>query len=347
MRMPAGGLWPPFALSRETWFLISLGVLSTVALCVLGHPGYWARPDVVAPALALDLVLGVPLLGYVFLVRGREGQRWLLLPLLGLGLGLARWWIPQSHQAFSDELRALFAWSELILLGYLAGRTVRMRCEYRRLRPQRPRVEALRGALIGVLGPRLGSAVHMEVSALWYATRFLEKEVASRPGETRFHLHRRGGYPAVLGALLLLVLMETTIAHLLLARWSSAAAWISTGLGAYSALWLWGDYHAARLNPVVATERGLDLTVGLRWSASVPWAWIGGIRDRAPDGSSQRMTLMGEADFFIELTAPVEVRGPFGIVRTAHNLGVGVEDPAALRLAITGRVPATRPQERT
>jgi hypothetical protein len=51
---------------------------------------------------------------------------------------------------------------------------------------------------------------------------------------------------AIVCIVALILLVETTVPHLLLQRWSALAAWIFTGLSLYSLLWLTGDYYAIR-----------------------------------------------------------------------------------------------------
>lgn len=329
--------WP----SAEASFLVSASLLLTAALTVLAQPGYWQKPEVVAPALTIDLALGLPVLGYLFLVRGGKRGRWILAPLAVLGLSLARWWIPDAHQDPSRGLRPLFVTAEAVLTLCLVTRVGGIVHEYVRLRDlRRSRPDALREALGQVLGRRLGGALFTEVSALWYATRLFQPARAAGQAVGRFPGHRRNGYPAVLGAILLLVGVETSVAHLLLGLWSPKAAWLSTILGIYSGIWLLGDYHAARLNPTSVNDHELTLNVGLRWHTVLAWSDIVGIHDDDPADASLRMTMFGAPDFWLELARPVRVLGPFGIVREARAVGVAVDAPSELRALIAER---TRP----
>jgi len=150
--------------------------------------------------------------------------------------------------------------------------------------------------------------------------------------------HRRNGYATLLGVFLFLIVLESSITHLLLWFWKPALAWWATALGLYSVLWLLGDYHAARLNPASASDDALVLNAGLRWHATLPWSEIVAIHDHRPCGPAQRMTLLGAPDFWLEVREPVRVAGPFGILRTARFLGVGVDEPDELRALIGERL---------
>ena len=179
---------------------------------------------------------------------------------------------------------------------------------------------------------------------IWYATRFRADPPAPPDGVRHYAVHRRNGYPAVVGILLVIIAVETAVAHLLLGLWTPIAAWISTTLGIYSAIWVWGDFHAARLNPIASSEGGLNLRVGLRWNTAVSWSDIVAIHDREPESDGEaasrnlRLTLFGAPDFWIELREPTRVVGPMGIKRSARYLGIGADAPAELREEISGRI---------
>jgi hypothetical protein len=250
----------------------------------------------------------------------------------------------------SAGMKWLLVVAELALTVYAVTRVRRVVSEYRRLRAaERSPMDATREALREVLGVRLGGVLFTELSALWYAARLWRSEPEESPGGRHFAGHRRNSYPVVLGAFLILILIETSIAHLLLRQWSLTAAWVSTALGIYAGVWLMGDYHAARLNPSTATDHALTLNVGLRWHAVIAWPDVAGVHDRKPADRSQRMTLLGAPDFWLELERPVRVFGPFGIVRDVRAVGVGVDAPSQLRelirerMSSNDRVPAEVP----
>ena len=51
----------------------------------------------------------------------------------------------------------------------------------------------------------------------------------------------------------------------------------------------------------------------------------------AADERPLSFVFFGKPDFWVELRRPLQVRGIFGITRTTRWLGVGADDPAALR----------------
>lgn len=144
----------------------------------------------------------------------------------------------------------------------------------------------------------------------------------------------------MLGAIIMAVLVETAVVHLLVSLWIGWVAWILTISGLSSILWLLRDFNAARLNPSVVTESGLELRTGLRWRADLDWTEIVGIHDTPPEEESVTMTLLGQPDFWLECRQPNVVHGVFGIERSVKFIGLGVDDPIEFRTAIQARIPS-------
>jgi len=327
-------------MSPEALFVISATFLSTAILSILALPDFWENANVMVPAVTIDLSIGLPVVGYFFLVRTRRVGSWVLIPLFLLGPVLVQWWIPESRRDLPGTLElAAVLFEGGLLLAFLL-RVRRIRRLYRVEQHRQPySLDAMRVAVDRVMGRRVGGAVFSEVSALWYGFAGWGRRSSDRPAGEVFSGHRRNGYPALLGAFLLIVLVETAAVHLLVSLWLGPVAWVLTALGIYSMVWLLGDFHAARLNPSFLTESHLHLRTGLRWSADIPLADIVGVHDAPPAGKVVRMTMFGAPDFWLECAEPTVVAGVFGIQRRVRFIGVGVDDPAGFRNAIGSRRP--------
>ena len=208
-------------------------------------------------------------------------------------------------------------------------------------------VDALRIALTTTMGRRVGALIFGEVSVLFYAFGWWTRRGGGNPMGETYPGHRRNAYPAILGAVLMAVVVETAVLHLLLSLWIGWVAWIPTGLGIYSAAWLLGDFQAARLNPSLLTDSRLHLRTGLRWQADLDRTEIVGIHDEIPSEKNVKMTLLGAPDFWIECREPVVVHGLFGIERPVRFIGIGVDDPEKFRYEIQAGHPAGDPSDGT
>ncbi|MBT8403221.1 MAG: hypothetical protein KJP18_05135, partial [Gemmatimonadetes bacterium] len=245
-------------------FLVSAGLLLTAALLILRLPAYALSPQALAPALAIDLMVGLPFLGYLFLVRTGAADILVLAPLLVTGIVLAEWWIPDAHLDLSGWGATIALVAEALVVITLLLRARAIRGDYRRMLPDHvlPR-DAFRAALANILGGRLATVVASEFGAFWYATAGWRRPRGPARGHA-FSVHTRNGYPALLGALMMAVVAETVAVHLVVSRWSVGVAWVLTALSVYSGIWLLGDLLAARHNPTVLTDDDLHLRLGLR-----------------------------------------------------------------------------------
>jgi hypothetical protein len=152
----------------------------------------------------------------------------------------------------------------------------------------------------------------------------------SRPEPGTLSVHRRSGWTAVCVAVLFISLPETAGLHLLIARWSTSAAWVATALGAYGVVWLLGDLRALQLRGVTVSDGLLRIRIGVRREADVPLSSIAAIEDGAAPGA-ERLAVLGAPVLTLRLREPIEVRPLFGKARRASALALQVDDPAALR----------------
>lgn len=123
--------------------------------------------------------------------------------------------------------------------------------------------------------------------------------------------------------------------HLLIALWSPVAAWLLTALSLYTVLWLIGDYRAVRLRPTLLHDGALEVRVGMRWNRRLPPAGVHAVRPAPASplpGSTPgylNASVVGSPNLLLELTGPLEARGPYGWRKEVTLLGLTVDDADA------------------
>ena len=304
------------------------------------------RADVVALALTLDLTLLVPALYYLLVVRRHGWPAITLLPVFVGSVLVAGWLLPGSRRLVVDLMGQGVIVAECAILALLVHRMVRLRRDFReRVSSGLDVPAALRECAHSLLGPVAGSIVAYEAAVFHYLVFGWRR--AGEPRATSFSYHRRTGYPAVIVACMSIALVEVVGVHVLLSLWSPFAAWFLTALGIYAVLWLIGDAHAVRLRPLDITATLLHVRLGLRWTIDIPLASIE--RVGAPEaGALPRRTpgyleavLLGAGDCRIELNAPAEALGPYGITRRVTRLDVQVDEPERFITALCEAVART------
>lgn len=315
-----------------------------VSTAVVRSPVFAAEPGALSLAVTFDLVVFLP--GLYLLVAWRRGwPRVSAIPVFGLCLATAYALLPAVHQGYLEALEPALALLELAVLGLIAWKARQVGRELRRAGASGGGAsdfpERFETALVRVLG-HLGVAriLATEASVLRYGLAGWGRAAAR--GEGVFSYHRKSGYGAIVGVFVWLILMETAGLHLLLSRWSPAAAWVLTGLTLYGVVFLLADYHAMRHRPLRIEDGELRLTVGLRWRLRLPLAEILEARVSGADpgprqGLLAAAVLRGRHNVLLTLHRSHRAVGFYGLTRECERLALTVDDPEAFVRALGER----------
>jgi hypothetical protein len=334
------------SLPSPWWFVGPLAAVYAVAVLLVAYLPQTAAPGAVATGLTVDLVVLVPALYYVVCVRGRGWPALTVAPVFLGSVAAASALVPAEHQTLLRALGYALPVVEGGLLLYVLAKAVRVVRARRAAGADEPAdlLERLQARFEGAFDvPVVARALAYELALLRYAVAPPPAEAVPPAHAARYH--RQGGYGAVVGAILLAAVAELVGVHVLLAQWSATAAWVHAALSVYGAVWFIGDYRAMRHRPHVAGDEALCVRFGLRWTARVPWAQVAAVRRtrHAPEGDAcLHAVAVGRPQFVVDLAAPVEASGPYGLPRTVAHVALAVDDPAAFaaRLRTLG-VPVT------
>lgn len=324
-------------------FFLLAGSLFFLEYWIAVSPRLPAGAAVVEAAITIDLLVGVPLLGYLLLVRTRRAPLAVVALLFLAALALANFILPASRQTYLDRVEIVAPLVELTLLTLLALKCRHIRAVYRQERPNHifaaDAVEASLGRVLGV--PSVAALLITELTLVSNFFTGWFRRFQPAPGQIAFTYHRRSSYGLMVSALCLLLVVETSLVHLIVRHWSNTAAWILTLASAYTLLWVIGDYHAIRLRPIVLEAERLHLRAGQRWRLSIPYSLIGDIR-RPTKADAKRadyvnFAVAGEPGLVLELAAPVEAVGLLGRRKQARFIGLTVDDPKAFQTALAQR----------
>lgn len=275
------------------------------------------NPGLVDAAATLDMTVVATLACWWMLGRTFRWSPVALLPLYFASLFAAGWMLPPGEHAALRWLHLAAAPLEVAALVLVA----------RNLR-------AGRG--------RLATVLAYELSVLRWGL-FLEKRDDAGPDGISLSYHRKTGYGAMVGVLLLVTAVEVVTMHLLVRTWSERLAWVLTALGVYGAIWVLGDWRACRHRPARAEKGVLRVRFGLRWRLDVPLASVTALRPPTPRematkrGVDLRLALPGSRWRVLELDPPAEAEGIYGLRRTVRTLGLALDEPTLLDAALEAR----------
>ncbi len=178
----------------------------------------------------------------------------------------------------------------------------------------------------------VAGALASEIARLYYVSR-LWKKPPPTSGRDGFTYHSKNGYQNLLIALLLMGSFEMIGVHLLVLQWSPLVAWILTGLGFYSCLWIMGLLASVKQRPIVLYSDSLKICIGILWTIHVPLEYIESIRSVDSEGFDFKQSdyvkavSMGTPDFVLQLKEPVVAYGPYGTQKQTTQIGLTVDAP--------------------
>jgi hypothetical protein len=316
--------------------LLATGIYAAEVSILRMRP-LWGRPDLVALGVMLDLVVMVPLVYWFLAVRRGGWSRATLIPVVLLSILGAAVMLPHHHGLLRKLLETLAIPYEIGLVTWISVRTWRAVRRGGGDGDTLDTLERLRSVAGDVLpARRAAEAIAFEMAVLYYALFSWRRKVQETPGMEPFTYHRKGGYGAIVFAVLLMMAAEGIPTHVLVMRWSPVTAWVLTFLTAYGAVWFLADWRATRLRPLLLGPGELRLRVGLRWTATIPRESIAAVHKKRPPGSDPylRASLPGATPIWIELAEPVTAKGPYGIEKRARWISLSVDDPERFRRAL-------------
>ncbi len=294
------------------WIFAALAAtVYTVVFLVARSHAASANAGVVGLGAASDLTITVPLLYYFLLVRPGYASWITLVALFMAGARAAGFLLPASEQTYLHALR----WLGVPLEIWIVVNVVRRR-----------KAGKLNWAA------RLLAA---EAAVFYYALFSWRARPPQSTQSRAFPVAQASGYDMFSVLLMTAVVVEGVPVHLLVHRWSPTAAWILTGIGIYSFLWMVALYRSLTLLPSTVDSGSVVLQIGFLWRAEFPRSQVQSIRRfSASDTGHLSFVVLNDPQWLIEVHEPVTVHGPLGRQKTVTRIAFAVDDPAALAAAL-------------
>jgi hypothetical protein len=296
-------------------------------------------PLLLVAILAVDLAL-FAWLSHTFVARPRGGFRALALrprhALAGLLCALVLHRLVAPRLALpSVPMRGALAFASLelfvlLVAGVLGWQWFRARGSAESV-PFSHRFEA---ALGSVLPAPLAAMFVSELVIVHAALRALSRRPRRSPAG--FSLLESSSYPKLVFALLLLSSLEAPATHLLASALAHGHAFtvhlILLFVHGYTFLWLIGDLRLLRESRHACEAHGIQLSLGARARAFVPYQDIVEVRSTVPERTPHlRITPMDTANVVLVLKVPAKVESMFGLTKHTACIALYVDDPAGFR----------------
>lgn len=307
-------------------------VLLLVVATLFMNSSYFDGSNVLSLAISIDLVITVPVV-YFLLIRKSTIPKTTVVPFVILGLVIGTYFLPKENQAYLDLFRV---WAlPLIELSVLTYIVIKIRKVVKAYKMQKETTldfyDALKKTCKEILPKRLVPALSTEVAVFYYGfILWKRRELA----ENEFSYHKESGTPALLGAFIFVIAIETVAVHFLLESWSPIIAWVLTILSIYTALQMFGFAKSLGHRPIAFEKDHLVLRYGIMNEAHIPYSEIETVvqsgKELEKDKLTKTLSPLGEMEshnVIVRLKSENTLVGLYGFKKRFNTLGLHVDLP--------------------
>lgn len=309
---------------------IPLGLLAILIL--LMKSSFLSGNDTLNLAITVDLLLTVPLV-YFFLIRTSKIPNTTVVPVMIIGLLIGSYFLPKESQHYLELFKY---WAlpiiELSVLTIVIVKVRRAIKTYNNLKGTTPDFyDSLKKVCHEILPSKLVIPFATEVAVFYYG--FIDwKKRPINPHEYTYH--KKSGTPAVFGAFLFIIVIETLALHFLLLKWSPVAAWILTGLSTYTAIQIIGFAKSLSKRPISLETNTLTLRYGILNETQISYSDIDSVvlskKELEKDKLIQTLSPLGALEshnVLITLKRENTLTGFYGMKKPYKVIGLHLDEP--------------------
>lgn len=287
--------------------------------------------DSISPYLILDLLLTIPLV-YFLIIRKSKIPNTTVVPMIFIGLILGYYTLPIQHHHYLDLFKQFAV--PLIELGVLIIVAVKVRNALKSFRANKKEgtdfYDVLKATCQEIVPGRMSIFLLSEISVIYYGFINWKMPLVK---ENEFTYHKKSGSPALFGALIFIVLVETVAVHIILLQWSHLAAIILSILSVYTGLQLLGFGRSLSKRPIALENDTLYLRYGILNESTIKLTDIESIelsrKTLKYDDNIRKFSLLGDLEshnVVIRCKDIQEMRGIYGINKTFTTLALHVDE---------------------
>jgi hypothetical protein len=317
------------ALNRNfIYFGVPLFLL--VILAILTQSPF-AENSTISLALTIDLLLIVPLV-YYLLIRKTEIPKTTVVPMMIIGLLIGSYFLPEENQIY---LTLFKTWGlpiiEVSVLTFVIIKVRSIIRGYNNSKGKSPDFfTTLKSTCYGILPKKVVIPFATEIAIIYYG--FIDWK-PFKLQENEFTYHKNSGTPALLGAFILVVGIETIALHFLLASWNLVIAWGLTILSIYTAIQLLGIAKSLSKRPISINKNSLSLKYGILNEVEIPFTDIEKIelsqKSLEKDLLTKNLSPLGELEshnIIIHLNKENELIGLYGIKKKFRVIKLHIDE---------------------
>lgn len=332
------------SINKSVSLLLFSGLVLTlliVELYIVQSPFFLEETNHLSLAITLDIVIGIPVLFYFFVIRKFKLKLATILVAYLVAVGVAGWILPNEHEGYLAWFEFSLIFSEAILVGFLIFNIRKIVKVYQiESETRNDFILNLEASLKKVIGKAVGPMVG-EIAMLRYAFFFWKIKSEHLPTQYPYTVHKKSGVGAMIGALMMATIAEATGVHLLLADWNYTLAIILLILSIYSFIFLIGYVVAIYKRPTIIENNQLTLRIGFVWYAVINLDNIERVelvkRIDEEDKSILNVAsaILTSPNILITLKEPIQLTWLYGIKKTSTKLAIFMDEKEKFIKALT------------
>ncbi len=309
------------------------------ALILLIQSSLFTGDNTLSLAVTIDLLITVPLV-YFFTIRKTAIPKTTVVPMMVIGLFIGSYFLPKASQSYLELFKTwMLPVVEVSVLTYIIIKVRKARKKFKSLKSQSPDFfTTLKATCQEILPKKLVLPFATEVAVIYYGFIHWKRK---RLAENEFSYHKNSGTPALMGAFIFVIAIETFVLHILLIDWSPVAAWTLTILSSYTAIQILGFSKSFAQRPISITNQTINLRYGLLSEVSIVRSNIDHIelsgRELNKEADERSLSPIGEMEghnMILHLKEEATIRGLYGIKRKVNSIAIQVDDVHGLKSSL-------------
>ena len=306
--------------------LISAMIAFTTTQFFLTHQ------SVLSSALTMDLVFSIPII-YYLLIRKKPISKFSVLTVMVVCISIASIIIPKNHQQLLSTIKYLvIPVSEILVLAVVLINALRFKNQFKTTSSTNKNFyERIQLTCKETFPNKFGTILATEIGMLYYFFS-PNKKVSYQKNE--FTYFKKNGIKELIGALVFIIIIETTATHLLIHLWSPLVANLCSLSSLYLIIMLIAIFKSTKHHPIKINK--IDKTINLKYGflnqSTIDIGDITSIEKSRKSTNQQLMKLSAFKDFdghnvIIHLSKPQTMRKLYGMKKEFDCIGLYVDEP--------------------
>jgi hypothetical protein len=220
-----------------------------------------SHPNQLSLAVIFDFIVSIPLI-YFLLIRQKNIEKWTVFSLMIIGAAIATYLIPAENQYYLSLFKKwILPIVEISVISLLIHKLRTTFVDFRTsTNHQLDFYSALKETSKSILPAIPAVLFSTEIAVIYYGFFCWKKPKLS---DNQYTYHIKNGSLALFYAFVVLILIESSVVHLLVAKYSVTAAWVLSILSIYGAIQFWGFAKAITQRPIQISDKNILLRYGI------------------------------------------------------------------------------------